>query len=127
VAKGEVNKTRMTGQNDNAIPVESAPEECETKLEGSSDSDELAQLQLGKHKLESLQESRIVVHGLRNSANSILVAMEYLIEDAANVLTEEQPSLLRGAMQSALSILHTLEKFPTFQSRGTDSDEQHRS
>jgi hypothetical protein len=102
----------MTGQNENATPVGSAtssPEERETKPEGSSNSDELAQLQVETHKFERFQESGFIVHSLRNSANSILVAAEYLIEDAANVLTEEHVALLRGAMRSALSILQILE------------------
>jgi hypothetical protein len=37
-----------------------------------------------------------------------------LIEDAANVLAEEQMALLRGATQSALSILKVLENVADF-------------
>ena len=69
---------------------------------------------LEKQKIERFYELGRIVHGLRNSANSILSATEYLIEDAASVLTEEQKTLLRGATQSSLSILRMLENVADF-------------
>ena len=124
---------RMTCQDENTTPSAStspASEQQEPTPEKLSHNDELAQLQselrlvrreliaksgdLEKWKIERLQELGVVVHGLRNSANSVLSATEYLIEDAANVLTEEQMALLRGATQSSLSILEMLENVADF-------------
>jgi hypothetical protein len=123
----------MTGQDKNPTLVGSATsavERCETTTDVSRHSDEPAQFQnelllvrrelieksdeLDKQKTEKLQELGIIVHSLRNSANSILSVTEYLIEDAANVLTEEQMRLLRGATQSTLSILQMLENVSDF-------------
>jgi hypothetical protein len=108
----------------------SASERREGTLQVLSHRDELAQLQselmlvrrelieksesLEKQKIQRLEELGMIVHGLRNSANSILSATEYLIEDAANVLTDGQMTLLRGATQSTLSILQMLERVADF-------------
>jgi hypothetical protein len=91
----------MTGQDENATQIgltTSALERHEPAPEGSEN-----------QKIERLSELGKIVHGLRNSANSILSATEYLIEDAGKVLTEDQLTLLRGAARSSLSILRMLE------------------
>ena len=64
---------------------------------------------LGKHSLERYQELDMIVHGLRNPASSILSAAEYLIEDAANALTEEQLILLQGSAECSLTILRMID------------------
>ena len=69
---------------------------------------------LEKEKTERLQELGMVVHGLRNPASSILSAAEYLIDDAANVLTDEQRALLQAAAQSSLTILRMIDNVMDF-------------
>jgi signal transduction histidine kinase len=69
---------------------------------------------LEKEKKERFQELGMVVHGLRNPASSILSAAEYLIDDAANALTQEQTTLLRAAAQSSLTILRMIDNVMDF-------------
>ena len=64
---------------------------------------------LGEHSLERYQELDMIVHGLRNPASSILSAAEYLIEEAANALTEEQIILLQGSAECSLTILRMID------------------
>lgn len=64
---------------------------------------------LERQRLEKYQELGMIVHGLRNPASSILSATEYLIEDAAGSLTEEQVVLLRGSAQCSMTILRMID------------------
>lgn len=69
---------------------------------------------LEKEKTERFQELGMVVHGLRNPASSVLSAAEYLIDDAADALTEEQMALLRATAQSSLTILRMIDNVMDF-------------
>jgi signal transduction histidine kinase len=125
--------TMMTHQAEKGLanrPPKSALRRHETKPVAFRQGDELTQLggefllaqpeiiensvELEKQKNERLQELGMVVHGLRNPACSILSAMEYLVEDAANALTEEQMTLLRGVAQSSACILRMIENILDF-------------
>jgi signal transduction histidine kinase len=65
-------------------------------------------------KAERLQQLGMVVHGLRNPASGILTAAEYLMEDSADALNEEQKTLLRGVAQASMLILRTVENILEF-------------
>lgn len=124
---------RMAGQKEKAIRnrlPRPAPKPRETEPQILSHGAELARLHnelvlaqrelieksvgLEKQKAERSQELGMAVHGLRNPASSILSAAEYLIEDAANVLTEEQMTLLHGVALSGLFILRMIENVLDF-------------
>ena len=69
---------------------------------------------LERQSQERYQELEMVVHGLRNPASSILSAAEYLIEDAADSLTEEEVTLLRGSAECSLTILRMIDNVMEF-------------
>lgn len=66
-------------------------------------------LDLQRQKAGTFQELGMAVHGLRSPATSILSATEYLIEETADCLAQEQITLLRGVMQSSLFILQMID------------------
>ena len=49
------------------------------------------------------------IHNLRNPVSSIWSAVEFLVEDAADTLTEDQMKLLRGIGESSLSMLKIID------------------
>jgi signal transduction histidine kinase len=67
-------------------------------------------LELQRYKAGTFQELGMAVHGLRNPASSILSATEYLIEETADSLAQEQITLLQGVMQSSLFILQMIDE-----------------
>jgi signal transduction histidine kinase len=66
-------------------------------------------IDLEKQKIDKFQELGMAAHGLRNPATSILAASEYLLEDAGETLATEHVTLLRGVVQSSLSILRMID------------------
>ncbi|MFL6352518.1 MAG: sensor histidine kinase [Bryobacteraceae bacterium] len=65
-------------------------------------------LDLEKYKIEKFQEIGLAVHGLRNPANGVLVATEYLIDDAESV-PPNHLVLLRELMQSSTFMLQMID------------------
>ncbi|HZS53321.1 MAG TPA: HAMP domain-containing sensor histidine kinase [Bryobacteraceae bacterium] len=71
-------------------------------------------MDLPKENPAIFQDLAMIVHGLRNPASSILSVVEYLMEDASNVLSHQQMGLLQGAAQSSLFILRMIENILSF-------------
>ncbi|MBV8069824.1 MAG: hypothetical protein JO270_07970 [Acidobacteriaceae bacterium] len=66
------------------------------------------ELENGDERLE-LRDVETAIHNLRNPVSSIWSAVEYLMEDAAETLTQEQLRLLRGIEESSALMLQIID------------------
>lgn len=67
-------------------------------------------LDLEEQKVETFRNLGMVVHGLRNPANGILMAAEYLIEDSSNGVTGEHLALLQSVARASRLMLQIIEE-----------------
>ncbi len=71
-------------------------------------------LDLEEQKIETFRNLGMVVHALRNPANGILAAAEYLIEDSSSGVGEEGRPLLESVIRSSQYMLQIIDEILDF-------------